>query len=303
MDDFDFEVDLELIEFWRGVFAQRRFYLGNKKEYASVYENIIDFQLVAEHLCIVSTDGFVDGWDVKRFEMKLLEHFAQEGTVSDLISKVDTEKFDYEKSPSELDELLQWVYDESVKCGYVVSDLLMKDKKALIDTARSMEKFFWSEQVEKLEERITPVLEEAEWGVDVTVSCDTKEWGGPRFFGPNAFPAHRLRYYTPQENERLFSLMKQSDEPVDFMLGINGIYAEDFNFDVTMMEIEQQILLDRFVHFVAEKRKIARDVEAFARRSSEMEPVVSLFKHDRYKEWNRTKVGDSGFDLAAKTIL
>lgn len=303
MDDFDFEVDLELIEYWRGMFAQRRFYLRHEKEYSNVCEKIIGFQLFAEWLCHESTDGFIDGWDVKRFEVKLLEHFAQKGAVSDLIRKVDTEKFDSKRSPSELGELVKWVYGESIEFGYVASDLLMKDKEALIHTAQSMDKSFWSDQVEEFEERIEPVLRKAEWGEGVTVSYETKDWGGPRLFGPNALPAHRLRLYTPQENERLFALMEQSDEPVDFVFGINGIYAEDFNLDVTMREIEQQILLDRFVHFVAEKRGIARDVEAFARRSPEMKSVVSLFKHDQYKNWNKENMGDSGYALAAKTIL
>lgn len=128
-------------------------------------------------------------------------------------------------------------------------------------------------------------------------------WGGSRLFGPNALPAHRLKYYTPQSHEQLFSLLNKSDESVDFMLGTNGIYAEDFNLDVTLAEAERQILWDRFVHFVVAKRKIPRDVEALARRSPDMKSVMHLFEHDQYEKWNKAEVGDSGLDLTVKAIL
>lgn len=305
MEDFDFdlEMDLELIEFWRGIYAQRRFYLRHTKNYASVHERIVDFQLFAEWLCEASVGGFFDGWDVKRFEVKILEHFTQEGTVSALISKADTEDYDSEMNLSDLDELVRWVLDESVELGYVASDLLMRHKEGLLDTAQSMEEKYWSDQVEEFVKRIEPVLRKKNWRDGVTLSYELKEWGGPRFFGPNAFPAHRLRYYTPHDHEQLFYLMKQSNESVDFMFGIDGIYADDFNLQVTLMEVKREILLDRFVHFIDEMRKIARDIEVLAKRSPKMESVVSLFDRDNYEEWNREKVGDPGLVLITKTIL
>jgi hypothetical protein len=301
--DFDLEVDMELIEYWRGMFAQRRFYLDHKSDYASVCVKIIDFQLFAEELYIGGLDGLYDVWDKKKFELNLLEHFSQKGTVSDLVSKIDPDKLDSEMNPSEQDELVQWAFDESTRCGYVVSDLLMGSKRLLVETALGMDESYSAQQTEDFAERIETALRGAKWEGEITIGSEIKMWGGPRLYGPNALPGHRLKSYTPQTHEQLFSLMNESDEPVDFMLGIDGIYAEDFNLDVTVAEVERQILWDRCAHFIAEKRKITRDVEAFARRSPDMKSVMNLFKHDQYEKWNKAEVGDSGLDLMAKTVL
>lgn len=81
------------------MFAQRRFYLDHKSDYASVCGKIIDFQLFAEDLYIGCSDGLYDGWEAKRFELSLLEHFSRKGTISDLVSTVDPEKLDSEMPP------------------------------------------------------------------------------------------------------------------------------------------------------------------------------------------------------------
>nr|WP_321259053.1 hypothetical protein [uncultured Pseudodesulfovibrio sp.] len=302
MDKIKIDIKWDLVEFWRGEYAKRYYFLENADSYDEVCGRIDAFQALARFICREAYGEQVGEDDVRMCELDLLKLVEIEKELSSLPTVPIQSDLSLPADRIDSDKLLKWVYDESVKAGYVLSDLLIQNKEWLWKSSPFLVGNCWVDVFEGLK---AAFAEDSDWDIDETVlemGIDLRL--PPRFFGPNASPAHRLRIYEQEKYGALYDLVGKTDRTVDSMFGIDGLYAEDFNLKLTLREFEFRVAKQRYLYLLKLRWRTVQSVKKIVERTKSMASILSYFDLKGYEEWQESKEDFTLFDkMGMRTVL
>jgi hypothetical protein len=238
-NDIEFHKKIETIEFWRGEYTKRRFFLDNQENYKSIQDMMAQFKDVAQTFLETRCHG-IDPDEGKACESYILNQLKMGKKVEEILGK---ELIYHLKTACKLDPhpCCDLLLAMSLKYGYIASDLLLQtpetsipSKFSLIHMVQTFSDSYWDDICGKMKafEKDGYIFDEL--NIDITIDI-------ARPFGPNAQPWHKTNTFTPKNEEQLMVHVGDNEVKADIIFCLSGINKEDFQLQATLSEIEKKL--------------------------------------------------------------